>query len=85
MEKDELLHDDKKIAEELNIFFKNTLDINKNSSILNQNFQNIDDPVGSAIEIYKYHPNIILINNKVDNQIKFSFEPVALRWLAWLI
>ena len=88
MEKDELLQDDKKIAEELNIFFKNTLfslDVNENSSIINQNFQNIDDPVGRAIEMYKYHPNIILINNKVDNQIKFSFEPVALRWLVWLI
>ena len=28
--------------------------------------------------MYKYHPSIILINNKVDNQNKFSFEPVAL-------
>ena len=38
----------KKIAEELNIFFKNTvssLDIKGNSSIINQNFQKIDDPL----------------------------------------
>ena len=28
--------------------------------------------------MYKYHPSIILINKKVDNQNKFSFEPVAL-------
>ena len=28
--------------------------------------------------MYKYHPSIILINKKVYNQNKFSFEPVAL-------
>ena len=26
----------------------------------------------------KYHPSIILINKKVDNQNKFSFDPVTL-------
>ena len=81
VEKDEILQDDKKIAEELNTFFKNavsTLDINENSSIINQNFQNFDDPVDRAIEMYKYHPSIILINQKIGNQNKFSFEPVAL-------
>ena len=75
------LQDDKRIAEEVNTFLKNavsSLDIKENSSIINQNFQNIDDPVDRAIEMYKYHPSIILINNKVDNQNKFSFEPVAL-------
>ena len=44
---------------------------------MNQNFQNIDDPFDRAIEMYKYRA-IILINNKVDNQSKFSFEPVPL-------
>ena len=71
----------KYLAEELNTFFKNavsTLDINENSSIINQNFQNFDDPVDRAIEMYKYHPSIILINQKIGNQNKFSFEPVAL-------
>ena len=71
----------KYLAEELNTFFKNavsTLDINENSSITNQNFQNFDDPVDRAIEMYKYHPSIILINQKIGNQNKFSFEPVAL-------
>ena len=81
VEKDEVLQDDKKIAEELNTFFKNSvssLGINKNSSIINQNFRNSDDPVDRAMEMYKYHPSIIHINNKVDNQNNFSFEPVAL-------
>ena len=27
--------------------------------------------------MYKYHPSIILINQKIGNQNKFSFEPVA--------
>ena len=58
MGKDEVLQEDKKIAEELNTFLKNTvstLDIKGNSIIINQNFQNIDDPVDRAIERYKYH------------------------------
>ena len=41
VEKDEILQGDKKIAEELNTFFKNAvsaLDINENSSIINQNY-----------------------------------------------
>ena len=61
MGKDEVLQDDKKIAEELNTFLKNTvstLDIKGNSSIINQNFQNIDDPVDRAIERYKYDQRI---------------------------
>ena len=45
---------------------------------MNQNFQNIDHPVDRVIEMYKYHRSIILMNNKVDNQNRFSFELVAL-------
>ena len=81
MEKDEKLQHDKKIAEKLNSIFKNTvstLEINENSSIINQNFQNFDDSVDRAIEMYKYHLSIILINQKIGNQNKFLFEPVAL-------
>ena len=81
MEEDEVLQDDKKIGEELNTFLKNVvseLDINENSSIISQNFQNVDDPVDKAIEMYKHYPTIILINKKVDNQNNISFELVAL-------
>ena len=69
----------KKIAEEFNIFFENavfSLEINENSRIINQNIQNVEDPVDRLIEMYKYHPSNIFINKKVDNQNKFSFEPV---------
>ena len=77
MEKDEVLQDDKKIAEELNTFLKNvvsTLDINENSSIINQNFQNFDDPVDRAIVMYKYHPSIILIHQKMEIKINFHLN-----------
>ena len=30
------------------------------------------------IEPYQYHPSIVVINKKVDNQNKFSFESVFL-------
>ena len=57
----------------LNTLFKNavsSLDINENSGIINQNFQNTDDLVDRAIGMYKYHQSIFLINNKVDNHSK---------------
>ena len=65
----------KRNAKELNTFLKNavsTLDINENSSIINQNFQNVDDQVDRTIKMYKYHPSIIFINKKVDNQNKIG-------------
>ena len=49
VEKDEILQDDKHIAEELIEYAVSTLDINENSSITNRNFQNVDDPVDRAI------------------------------------
>ena len=44
--------------EVLSTFFKyavSSLDVNENSSIINENFQNIDDSVDRSIEMYKYH------------------------------
>ena len=67
----------KRSNRELNTFFKNavsTLDINENSSIINQNFQNFDDPVDRAIVKYKYHPSIILINQKMEIKINFHLN-----------
>ena len=78
--KNEVLQGNKKIAEVLNTLFNavSSFDINENYRIMNQNFQNIDHPVDRVIEMYKYHRSIILMNNKVDNQNRFSFELVAL-------
>ena len=78
VEKDEILQDDKKVAEELNTFFKNavsTLDINENSSIINQNFQSFDDPVDRAIEMYKYQSK----NISIINISKVSIPPKMLK------
>ena len=46
--------------------------------MINRNSRNIVDPIDRAIEMYRYHPRIILIKEKVDNQNKFSFEQVSL-------
>ena len=59
VENDELLQDDKNIAEEMNNFFKNavlTLDIKENSYITNHNIPYITDPIEKAIERVKFHP-----------------------------
>ena len=60
-----------KRSNHFSFFKKNAVsasDIKENSNIINQNFQNVDDPADSAIEMFKYHLSIILINKKVDNQ-----------------
>ena len=37
---------------------------------------NISDPVEKAISKHKIHPSILLINDKIENQAKFSFKPI---------
>ena len=80
IERDKLLQDDGEVAEELNNFFKetvSTLDINENSYILNPDSINISDSIEKAINKYKFHPSILLINDKIVNQDKFSFKPIS--------
>ena len=76
----ELLQDDQKIADELNTFFKNAvlnLDINENKYISNYDSGNLSDPVDKAICKYKFHPSILFIKSKLENQKLFSFQPVS--------
>ena len=66
VENDELLQDDKNIAEEMNNFFKNavlTLDIKENSYITNYSIPYITDPIEKAAEKYKFHPSILKKQN----------------------
>ena len=80
VEGDKLLQDDSEVAEELNNFFKeavSTLDVNENSYIINPDPINISDPIDKAISKYKFHPSILLINDKIVNQDKFSFKPIS--------
>ena len=76
VENDEVWHDDSKIAEEMNNFFKNavsTLDIKENSFIINHDNSHITDPVEKAIEKYKFHPSILLIKEKTKS-VADSFD-----------
>ena len=80
VEGDKLLQDDSEVAEELNNFFKEAvsiLNVNENSCIINPDSINISDPIEKAITKYKFHPSILLINNKIVNQDKFSFKPIS--------
>ena len=66
--------------EELNNFFReavSTLDINENSYIINPDSKNIPDPIEKAKSRYKFHPSILLINDKIVNQDKFFFKPIS--------
>ena len=78
---EEVLQNDSKIAKKLNEFFKNavsTLGITENSFIINEEYENISDPVQRAIVKFESHPSISLIKNKITNGNNFKFEPVSL-------
>ena len=55
------------------------MNINENMCIVNQNSGNISDPVDKAICNcrYKFHPSILLIKSKLENQKLFSFQPIS--------
>ena len=79
VEKDEVLQDNDLIAKELNKFFKNvasTLNIKENNFITNRSLDGITDPIDKAIEKYKFHPSILLIQKHLQNHNVFSFKTV---------
>ena len=81
VEKDEVLKDDDLIAKELNKFFKNavsTLNIKDNRFITNRSSDGITDPVDKAIDKYKFHPSILLIQKHLKNHNVFSFKTVEI-------
>ena len=58
--------------EELNNFFKeavSALNINENSCVINPDSINISDPIEKAISKYKFHPSILLNNDKIVHQV----------------
>ena len=68
-ENGEVWHDDSKIAEEMNNFFKNvvsTLDIKENSFIINHDNSHITDPVEKAIEKYKFMQVFCSLKKQLD-------------------
>ena len=81
VEKDEVLQDDDLIAKELNKFFKNavsTLNIKGNRFITNRSSNGITDPVDKAIDKYKFHLSIFLIQKHLKNHDIFSFKTVEI-------
>ena len=74
-----ILSDDTLVSEKLNNFFQNatkTLNINENSYIVDSS-SSITDPVDKAINTYKNHPSILLINQILENVDHFSFKEVS--------
>ena len=74
-EKNELIQNDQEIANELNIFFKDTvknLNINENPYITNQ----VSDPGEKCINKCQFHPSILLIKNRIKIQNLFSFHAI---------
>ena len=79
VEKDEVLQDDDLIAKKLNKCFKNvvsTLNIKENRFITNRSSDDISDPIDKAIDKYKFHPSILLIQKHLKNEMFFSFKTV---------
>ena len=75
------MQDDDLIAKELNKFFKNavsTLNIKENSFITNRPLDGITDPIDKAIDKYKFHPSILLIQKHLKNHDVFSFKTVEI-------
>ena len=75
---EEIISDDKEVAEVFNKFFVNIVPDLKipASHNCNKDFQKTNDPVLNAINKYKYHPSIVMIKSKTDSQRKFSFTSV---------
>ena len=69
------------IAKELNKFFKNavsTLDIKENRFITNRSSDGFTDPVDKAIDKYKFHASVLLIQKHLKNHDIFSFKTVEI-------
>ena len=80
-DKDEIIQNDKKVAETLNSFFENavsSLKLNENSFVINNEHKNIQDPIEKIIVKYQFHPSIFIIKNKIENTNTFRFKHVML-------
>ena len=75
---EEVISDEKKVAETFNNFFVNIVPNLKIPTNHNHNtdFQKTDDPVLNAISKYKHHSSIVMIKSKIDPEKRFSFSPV---------
>ena len=70
---EEVILDDKEVAEIFNKFFANIVSNLKipASHNCNKDFQKTNDPVLNSINKYKYIPSIFMIKSKIEPQSKF--------------
>ena len=75
---EEITSDEEKVAEIFNNFFVNIVPNLKipNNHNCNMDFQKTDDPVLNAINKYRYHSSIVVINSKIEPESIFSFTTV---------
>ena len=72
---------DEKVAETLNSFFENavsSLKSNENSFAINDEHENIQDPIEKIIVKYHFHRSILILKNKIKNANIFRFKHVML-------
>ena len=80
IESDTILNDNEKIVEELNNFFQNAvsnLNIQEYSFIQSKYYHKLLDPVQRAIDKYKHHPSVLLIQSKISKGYKISLSAVS--------
>ena len=78
-DKDEIIQNYEKVSETLNSFFENpvsSLKLNANLFVINNEHKNIQDPIEKII--VQFHPNILIIKNKIGNTNIFCFKHVML-------
>ena len=78
---DEIIQNDKKVAETLYSFFENavfSLKLNENSFVINDKLKGIQDPIKKIIVKYQFHPTILIIKNEIKNTNIFGFKHVML-------
>ena len=83
-EKDEVLQDNDLIAKELNKFFKNVvsaLNIKDIRFITKRSSDGITDSIDKAIDRYKFHPSIVLIQKHLKNRDVYSFKRVEIGYI----
>ena len=84
LEGDELVSDDKKVAEILNEYFVNittSLEISGvEENLVKAN--EVSDPIDIAVNMYKSHPSIQLIKQRVTVSEKFFFQQVSLEQIS---
>ena len=77
VEKDEVLQNNDLIAKELDKFFENvvcTLNTKGNRFITNRSSDDISDPIGKAIDKYKFHPSILLLRKHLKKPRCFFLQ-----------